>query len=249
MTIAIGMICKESIVLASDSQASFAGTSHKRTDAEKLVAFDFSGTGAVVMMAGGLMFFDSLCEKIANRAKSTEVKSERTIADAVQAAVRSLKQELVEQAIEDHRKAERWEQMYADYGCELAVAYYFDGKPCLYHIHFATGLAVPVRKPVFSMGCASDLADFILHESNVDAMPTTQAMAVAAYVVQMAKEHDRDCGGPTQIGLVYPRAASVLDRGETIPFVEVAKQFEEGRRAGWAKSLGTLVPEGFKFIY
>ena len=228
MTIGIGMICKESIVLASDSQASYGGPStHKRTDTQKIVEANFSGTKACISMAGGIQFFNALAEKIELLAPTTEINSRRSVADVVQGAVRALKSELMGQAVGPQQSGERWDAIFRDSGCELMIAYYFEERmPCLYEVDFSLGLVVPVKTQFHVVGCAFELADFILADAPIGQMSTVQAMAVAAYVVEMAKNHDQKCGGRTQMALVYPKNASVLDGGEAGKFEEVARQFE-----------------------
>lgn len=249
MTIGIGMICQDSIVLASDSQASFNST-HKNSNADKIVEIKFGETSVVIAMSGGLDFFNALCEYIRLRAITTEIKTQRSIPDAVQLAVRDLKTELFNQAIGPQQTGERWDEIFRTNGCELMLGYYFQQKtPCIYRVDFDLGLVIPEPKSFYVHGCAFELADYILASVPVGKMITVQAMATAAYVVEMAKNYDQKCGGRTRIAVVYPKNCIVLGEDETSVFEDAAKQFEKRNQAQWTTSLSSVLPENIDLIY
>jgi ATP-dependent protease HslVU (ClpYQ) peptidase subunit len=92
MTIIVGLICKNAIVLASDSQTT-TGTS-KRCDAEKFAIVKFSNAEVLVAQAGNASSLSRVIEVLRDLAKGQKLTDYRGVADIAQKAMRQLKDEL-----------------------------------------------------------------------------------------------------------------------------------------------------------
>ena len=249
MTISLGIICRKSIVLATDMQASFPGTSHKNNEADKLHEFDFGGVYAVVVMSGGLDYFDSLVERLEMQAQKTTVKNQRSIPDAVEAAIREVKASLRRNSVPP-KKGKEWSRVFSDNGCQVLVAFCHDGQTLsLYRADFLDGQARAVRSSCAMLGTPQVLVDYILAEARPDEMKTSEGMALATYVVQMAKDHDQFCGGRTRLAIVYPEIPWILAQTEIAPFVKAATDFERSNIGSWSKNLTKFLPKDIDDTY
>jgi hypothetical protein len=237
MTISIGFLCKDSIVMATDTQVSYMGSTHKACNADKLISLDFPDVTAVVVMAGGLEFFSALRGKLEIKAPVTEIKTIRSIPDAVADAIREVKSDLWKAALKEQRTRERWQRVFADEGCDMLIGFYHQGAPHLFRAFFVSGLVSPVTADYEMIGSPLVLVDYLLSSIPMFNLKTSDAMALAAYVVQMAKDHDQACGGITRLAIVYPKSSWFLAQDEIEPFVFAASKIESSQRERLLESL------------
>ncbi|MGD0743519.1 MAG: hypothetical protein ABSA45_00035 [Verrucomicrobiota bacterium] len=201
MTIIVGIICENAIVLASDSQTT-SGTT-KRTDTEKISSVEFANLTALVAQAGYAPFSGQAVEIFNSLAKDKEITDYRMVAELAERAMRQLKDRVRFQqgdcTVEELREFV-WKH---ELGCELMIAYFFDGKPCLFTIDMIVGIANKVNSFYEAIGCGANLGAYLLSELSAPDMVFDHAAVLAVYVVEIVKKHDAYCGGKTKLGIIH----------------------------------------------
>ncbi|MGA2444871.1 MAG: hypothetical protein ABSG50_05495 [Opitutaceae bacterium] len=242
VTIGIGMICNNGIVMASDSQVSYAGLTHKRQDAKKLFLIEFGQSTALLNMAGGFDLFSHTLENIQKKAATFSRDSAptdyREIPELIQASIKETRQSAKSQWDGFGYSSEFFDKLFQDYLFEITFGYYFHGQPYLYTIDLALGVPVAVHADFVAKGAAFQLADFIL--AGYSRVTLTRGLAgfMAAYAVEMAKVHDTSCGGRTQIGYLTPDGKGEIEIPEVAEGLEEsAKAYEAKNRKVWVKAL------------
>lgn len=223
MTIAIGFLYdppgysppQPSIILASDSRVSIG--SSVQNDVRKIVKIPFSNGRALIAKAGVKNSSDWVVEYIEGRASSMSIESERTIPNLAEEAVRESMRRLMDGYPGD--KAQRL----LDFDCDFIIGFHFNGKRYLYTIGLNSPLAVRCDRDFIAIGCAANLADFLLTGIKPDKLHPVQAVGTAAGVIEMCKLHDAFCGGPTQIAFL------VANNGEILPNMTIADFDKNGK--------------------
>ncbi len=200
MTIIVGLICKDGIVLASDSQTTTG--SSKRCDAKKFALVEFDNARVLVAQAGNVCTSSRAIEIFQILAKGQKLLDRRTVADIAQKAMRQVKDELRLQQCDCSMEELRDFIWRNEIGCELMIAHYFKGKPYIYRIDLVIGIANRIRSHSAAIGCGSNLGEYLLSEHSKPEMGSEFGSAVAVYVVETVKKHDAFCGGPTRIGRI-----------------------------------------------
>src|SRR5262249_48347636 len=89
-------------------------------------------------------------------------------------------------------------------GCELMIAYYFQGKPQLYTIDLVFGMASKANGHFATIGCARTLGDYMLTEHVTPEMTLDFASIITLFTIETVKRHDAACGGPVRLAAVIP---------------------------------------------
>ena len=201
MTIIVGIICHEAIVLASDSQTT-SGTS-KRTDTEKISPVVFGNLETLVAQAGYAPFSGQAVEIFTNLAKGKEITDYRQVAETAEQAMRQLKDRIRFQQGDCTMEELREFVWKHELGCELMIAYHFEEKPYLFTIDMVVGIANKVNARYEAIGCGANLGAYLLSELCEPDMHFDHAAVLAVYVVEIVKNHDAYCGGQTKLGIVH----------------------------------------------
>ncbi len=200
VTIIVGIICEQSIVLASDSQTT-AGTA-KRWDSRKIRVVKFKNAPVLVADSGCADTASRAIEIFSDLGKEVEITDHRTVADTADKAIRTLVDELRfaqgDCTMEELREFVLREEL----GCELMIAHLFEKKPYLYRIQSWVGFANRVTTDWEAVGCAANLGGQILTEYLKPGLHFGQVTAIAILAVETAKKHDAYCGGPTRVGIL-----------------------------------------------
>jgi len=203
VTVIIGLKTKHGICLASDSQTTYG--SAKRTDARKISAITFSNNATgLVAQAGSAVTGGRAVEILTDLAAKTSLDHPRVFADLGAIAMRKLKDELRAQQ-GDCSMAELREYVFrGQLDCELMLANYFNGKPCVYMISLDIGIATLEQSDYAVCGCGGNLATFLLRDRpEIAELEPTAAIALSVHVIEQVKEADAFCGGPTKIGYLH----------------------------------------------
>jgi 20S proteasome alpha/beta subunit len=200
VTIITGIICKDHIVLASDSQTT-QGTM-KQCSTEKISIVKLANASALVAEAGSAVLSGRAIEILQKLAKDRPLDDYRTLADLSQVAMRKLKDELKIQNCDCSMEALRDFLLRSEIGCELMLAYFFDGKPQLYTVDLLVGIANKVKSHFAAIGCGANLGGYLLSEHATPDMDPEFAAVISIYVVETVKKHDAFCDGPTRLGAV-----------------------------------------------
>jgi 20S proteasome alpha/beta subunit len=249
VTIIIGIICKDGIILASDSQTSY-GTS-KRTDTDKICHVNFASSNHVlVAQSGNAELSARAIEEFEKMAKGAQFDDYRKPVEVLEEALRSLKQNVIHLNNWESQPAladEFFKDLDNNFG--LMIAYYYGTPPVpyVYIVHFWPGIAS--RQRGFStLGCGSTVAEFILSRSKVSEMEFGMAMMTAVYTVEEVKKVDAFCGGQTKIARLTPSGKfSSTDQRDNLALiksvVDSMAKHEEKTREAWKNMMDTVATD------
>jgi 20S proteasome alpha/beta subunit len=207
VTIIIGIISKNAIVVASDSQTTYSSSfgAAQRLDTAKITPIEFSNAFALVAQSGDATLSGRAVEILADMAKGKSVSDYRTVADIAQKAVRQVKEELREQnlgcSMEDLHEYISKESLHF----ELMIAHYHDEKPYIFTIDFAVGIASKKPHNYTAIGCGSGIASYILSWFDITSMEWLHAGLAAIYTIEEVKKVDPYCGGKPKMAFLTPK--------------------------------------------
>lgn len=200
MTLIIGIICKDAIVLASDSQTTCGGM--KRTDAEKIMPVKFATGQVLVAQAGNAGNSARATEILREMAKDKPIDDYRVPADLARLAMMQVKRELRQQ-YSDCTVAELQDFIWKDeLQSELMLAYYSENKPYIFTIDLAVGRSDKEASWYSAIGCGANLGSYLLSEHTNPAMNSGLASIIASYVIETVCKHDAYCSPPARVGLI-----------------------------------------------
>jgi 20S proteasome alpha/beta subunit len=201
VTIIAGIIAKDAIVLASDSQTTFGTT--KRLDVQKISVIEFANAAALVAESGAAEQSGMAVEILKKKALGTKLTDYAMVAELAQASLREVRNYLIKLNEGCNFSDEKWERYFRDDNqVELMVANYFDGKPYIYTVNLHTCMASRAKLNYEAIGCGGNLGGYLLDELSYPGMDSRLASAIAVYVVETVKKHDAYCGGQTKVALL-----------------------------------------------
>lgn len=251
VTLIVGIIYKEEIVLACDSQTSWGNT--KRTDTQKIVPVFFQGnTGCLIGQSGDATGAARTIEMIQQAASKTTMDDYRKPADIAEDALREFKQNLI--------RLNNWEndRDYANHFLQenafnLLIAYRYKDKGYLFEIDSYMGIATRKQNHA-CIGCGATVAEFIISRSYHPDMESHEALVTAIYAVEEVKKVDAFCGGPTKIGLLLAdnsmRIAIDSKEAEKMvnPVVEAINSHDAKLKEQWRASMLAVMHEAMQKI-
>jgi hypothetical protein len=163
VTLIVGIICKDGIVLAADSQTTKGAA--KQLGANKISVVEFENGKALVAESGSASLSVSAIQAFQRKAAGRKIEDDSTVATIAEEAVREIRSSLTSLNPNCNSPTE-WQDFFwreANY-FELMVAYYFGGKPHLYKLNPLWCIPVPATSHFMTSGIAGDLANYILQE-------------------------------------------------------------------------------------
>jgi hypothetical protein len=225
MTITVGFICSNGIVLGADSQESFEGSTLKRS-VSKLTAFppleSVSDEGpdrrAVFTGSGDSQLIDKLIEEM-----SIEVASAGPSIEEMAAAI----EKRTKQIYREYRNCYHAGYMPSaeiTYGlwCGNRCALFFAQGPIvkeigtLFHPKVKKGLKPlpPFRIGYKASGMGNEITDYINTRVGMPAMNVSDGIVLALYMLEQAVAHASGCGGDIRIiWLAEDGTAGMVDTG------------------------------------
>lgn len=202
VTIVIGFVSDNAIVLASDSQISYSDTA-KIHGVTKIEPVTFQNKQQVLVAKAGTMdTANAFIEYFSAKAAGLTITSSRTVPDLAEQAIREVRTKIFDQFRDPALTSDDYLRHWDDYSCEFLIAFYALGQPYIVTIKSYHCLATLTRTPFTAIGCASNLASFVLYGFDFNRMDFSQSLGLAVYTVQMCKEHDSGCGGHVQVGII-----------------------------------------------
>ena len=200
MTIIVGIICKDDLVVGSDCQTSkTTSETAKRLDSDKISVITFrDGLPVLVAESGACVITQRLIEIMMEDAKRVDTSGYREPADCAQRAVNKLKAEILIPLMPQGRSAEEIQDIYNSYDASLLIAYYHNKEPFLYSIDFSIGSACREKKYAL-LGCGSNVAELMTSWFDFSQMSWAQAIVTVGFIIGEVKKVDAMCGGPTKI--------------------------------------------------
>jgi len=203
VTIIVGLICADGIILASDSQTTYGTT--KRPDVEKISVVEFTNTTALVAESGSAQISGKVVEIMQGKAKGIALTDYRMVAEIAQESLRETRNYLMEINKGCNFSEEKWERFFRDENpVELMIAHYFGDTPYIYTVDLFTCIANKAKLHYEAIGCGANLGDYLLSEISHSGMKLKAALTIPLYVVEKVKEHDAYCGGPSKLAVIFP---------------------------------------------
>ena len=260
VTIIIGIICESAIVLASDSQTTYSNSlgANRRMDTPKISILEFEDGEAFVAESGDATLSGRAVEILSRMAKGTKLSDYRTVADLSQKAIRQVKDELREQNFDCSMAELREYMMKSDLNFSLMLAHYHNGKPYIYTVDFALGIATLSTHSYAAIGCGRGLALYILDWFNLG--PETyfsEATMAAMYAVEEVKKVDSNCGGKTRVGIISAKMIpppgktrlemlQLMLENDNEEYVNALAQVDKEAKLEWAKRMRFVLAAGNK---
>src|SRR6266480_6167278 len=230
MTIVIGLICNNAIVLASDSQTSDVATGQFRRNVDKIHKLRFKdGKDALVAESGNPVFTANVIETLTELAANESLEHNRSLAWLAEEALARLRKRLSVQNPDPTSLKAHFDSNSA----ELMLADYANGRPNLFTLDFGLGVANRTTPggQYSVIGCGAALAKFILDKFHVADMQLGEAIATAIFTVEEVKKSDLRCQGPTKAAFSVPDQSSDDPTRRTLTVLmsaeEVQKRVEE----------------------
>lgn len=198
MTIAIGMICKNGIVIGADSQ--FTDSIGRLYSGDKIATIEFSGIDRVLVAEAGLVTFTNrIVAKMRECALKTQITSDQSVTETAEAAIRDLKTQL---------DPDQWDSGSRSGGAQLLVAFFLKGKPRLYKLDiFGNGVSEDIGATGHygAIGVGESIADYLLSEIFQVGEHDEAALATMIYVIKKVKDRLKGtCGRETRIKFLWP---------------------------------------------
>lgn len=249
MTIIIGMICENGIVVASDSQTTY-GTA-KRIDTEKMHSIDFfDGEEVLVAQSGDAILTSRLIEIMREKADELTLSDWRAPAYCAEMAIRELKGEMLAALQGEDRPLKEREDLFLGHDASLMIAYYYEKKPHIFQIDFTMGVAIEQKK-YSCMGCGATVAEFIIGWFDCAGLSLLRTLITSVYIIEEVKKVDAFCGGPTQLAAIVHGGEIAEDlSGDVVQFftrpaidlmVEKLNVLDKDAKAHWQTNMHTTI--------
>ena len=199
VTLIVGIVCQDGIVVAGDSQTTW-GTG-KSWSTNKMKEVDCVTGRALVAESGSVFTSGLVVERFCELAKNAELFNRDGLRSVAAAAVRDVRNQLQAPLFECSAEEFQEHIFRNDLECELMIAHYEDG-PTIDTIKLSQGVASRAKHFFEAVGSGSDLANYVLTDLCAPGMNFNEATLIAAHVVGVAKRHDPYCGGPTKLGVL-----------------------------------------------
>jgi 20S proteasome alpha/beta subunit len=246
MTIIIGLLCKDGVVLASDSQAvSWRGVDIKRLDYQKIASFKCDDNlNVVVSGAGTVALISKAIEKLHIRCQETKISTPEQLAEAAEDVMTDMEKRYIVDKFEKLGVTKKLKSPLAETGSQIedtprlrgfiivvGCADSSGGNPCIYIIG-PDGVAQRVHK-FDSVGSGSVYAEYLLAKYYQDQVTVEKATELAAYVVEEVKKIDPNCGGNTQIVTLDKGGIRKLTPQEVKKIVQNVTEIDECSHNIW----------------
>lgn len=249
VTIIVGIICKDGIVVASDSQTSW-GHSSKKTNVEKIHSVKFSNAIGIIAGSGSIYTSGDVIESVVRACVGAELTDHRQLAECAQAATEKLRSNLMKPYQGFGANPADFEPLFEQYNFSILTANYFKDKPYLYSLDFPPGIPSRATK-VTAIGCGATLAEFLLSWFDFSEMSRPQAALTATFIIGEVKKADSFCGGPTQIAFIEPPPKMSVKRfdSKTMEVIESELESESKNfKSGWGESVSKVAKRIVKRI-
>lgn len=249
MTIIVGVICKDGLVIGCDSQASSVkGVPVKRTEYTKIYEIPVGGDGhALLSGAGTGAFVTRASELLGDKCKNSVCRNPREFADICEDVVT----EIFKRYVIDKSKALgiskaktpqvvsgsiQWQEEPTEppgvilmTGIQCRV----NKNPewCLYTVH-PDGVAEKSDK-YDAIGSGSAIAEYLLARLWSEKLAVEQATKVVVYVIEEVKKIDPFCGGPTQVVSLSKSGAKRLNPREVKEIADLVMAQDENLADFW----------------
>lgn len=207
MTQIVGIVCKEAIVVASESQYTIGDFKRNEQPKMDVLAFNNSAS-ALVAFAGDVTSAFLVVEMMKEAAQKISLNNDSTVIDLAKDVIKKYRLEILDfYNQKPDLPATEQDEIFGrgDQYVEFVIAYYHRRKPFLYKIDVFSGKPSRIENYVV-MGCGSALATFMLDQfqSQCKELGMGQAVSLAIDALERIKESDPHCGGTVKVGILIP---------------------------------------------
>jgi 20S proteasome alpha/beta subunit len=192
MSVLIGIICPEAIVLSADSQITDL-TTGEFSYVDKISTVKFFPNDHVLVAQGGLwQLTNRIVEIMREKARAVKITSAQSVTQIVEDSIRAAKFPL------DEKQQEYVNQCPSG----LLIAFYVGKSPHLYTVDcYGSGIVCAAERHYATMGAGSAvLASYLLNEYTLPKSHSDFAIAASIFATAKVKEHQKAlCGGDTII--------------------------------------------------
>jgi len=214
MTIIIGIVCEDGIIIASDSQAMTSrGVDVKRLDYTKIHGFNLNSDLKVLITgAGETPFITRAIELLQARWREKRVQTTRELADLAEETMNAIQKRYVvdrmkelgitgSKSLEAQRltKPSRLQEIGRPPSFALLLGAVSKDENAIYMVH-PDGVAEKAERYI-SLGSGSAYAEYLLARLCCEGLKLEEALKLGIYIIEEVKKIDPNCGGFTQVAL------------------------------------------------
>ena len=199
MTIIIGIICKDGILIGSDSRTTYPPSTIR--DTAKKVRFVEMQNQTYVMVAhsGDDDLGTRVADRIETLAKPAILTDWQTVSEIGDKAISDEIYKLKIPFEGPTFKMEEFQNILRGFDSTFMIAHFFDDIPYIFTADFYPGRFSRRNQNSYSIGCGSPIANFLLDGFDFSNLEIGRAAPVLVYVIEEVKRFDPRCGGPTKI--------------------------------------------------
>jgi 20S proteasome alpha/beta subunit len=213
MTIIIGMVCEDGVVVCSDSQAmSSRGVDVKRLDYTKIYSFNLnSDLKVLVTGAGETPFITRAVELLQSRWKEKRVQTTRELADLAEETMNAIQKRYVvdrmkelgitgSKGLETQHFTKPFKlQEVGPPNFALLLGVVTKHENAIYTV-YPNGVAEKAERYT-SLGSGSAYAEYLLARLCCAGLKLDESVKLGIYIIEEVKKIDPNCGGATQVAL------------------------------------------------
>jgi 20S proteasome alpha/beta subunit len=209
VTIAIGLICKRAIIIASDSQTTYGAA--KSLDCQKISLVQFRDAQVAVAASGISELSNKAVQIMQRKAKDISLETPETVPSVAQDAVREIRNHLVE-INKGCFTDEGWKRFFIEENpFELLVGFYFKEHPHLFTINLDWAIPILVTGRYKGTGGGKNFAEYLLKEYLQSDPDFEFGLAVSVAVIDKTIDNIDGCGRPIWLGMVWPDDPVLLE--------------------------------------
>lgn len=227
MTIGIGLISKNGIILASDSKTE-TEAGPKRFDLDKISLFEAGNFKCGIVRSGPTGLTAQAVDLIKERAKNSPPSS---LFD-----IRTIVHQSVGDTVRSFASAHPNVPYFADEGRFSLIIGVNDPNP---HLYVARSTAIWPSEESSGMACIGTgeiLADYILGGLAIRDLKFEEVASAAVFAVEIAKLKDSHCEGPTRLAIVSPTSFGFFPQPMVEESANNASRFEGVNQKDWIKT-------------
>jgi 20S proteasome alpha/beta subunit len=202
VTLIVGIICKDAIVLAADGQTTKGDA--KYLGANKINSVSFKNGAALVAESGSADLSNRAIELFKKKAESITIESESDVTKAAIESMREVLRDITAVLRVDSPDFERQDFLSQEVNYyELMLAFYFGNRAYLYLIKSSWCIPIPCNYHFATSGIASDLATYVLKEHTSPGMDKDLASVIAIKTAKDAIDNVEGCGLPVRVAMIH----------------------------------------------
>jgi len=245
MTLIVGIVAKDAIVMASESQTTAGDV--KLFGAQKLQALKFGNQEVLVGVRGIVTSGLQVVRFMQEMASGKDIESNSTVTDVTKEAMIKFRGETTV-FYTQQRSMEELDLHFKspDHSFDLMIAHWHGETPCLYTVSVASGDPEP-HSSFAAIGSAANLANSTLARRSLNGIGWKSALLVAIDAVERAMGSGGDlyCGGPVNAAIVkrHRKDARFLDDELTAQLAEKLLALDKASENKFITEMGTIASE------